>query len=103
MLHAYIDFYWLYSAPATLFVSLSCRVQTSVPCPMGHRVTRISTAHICGAMPEVIRKEDEVKVMEPAFEKLGLAYGFLRSAFQGDEDRFVQSGPKKLRVRSLSP
>ena len=69
MLHAYIDFYWLYSAPATLFVSLSCRVQTSVPCPMGHRVTRISTAHICGAMPEVIRKEDEVKVMEPAFEK----------------------------------
>ena len=31
--------------------------------------------------------------MEPAFEKLGLAYGFLRSAFQGDEDRFVQSGP----------
>ena len=30
--------------------------------------------------------------MNPAFEKLGLAYGFLRSAFQGDEDRFVQSG-----------
>ena len=30
--------------------------------------------------------------MNPAFEHLGLSYGFLRSAFQGDEDRFVQSG-----------
>eukprot|EP00439_Symbiodinium_sp_Y106_P078424 s637_g17.t1 len=47
---------------------------------------------------QVIRKEDEVKVMEPAFEKLGLAYGFLRSAFQGDEDRFVQSGDIRVRV-----
>ncbi|CAE7924119.1 DISP1 [Symbiodinium necroappetens] len=47
---------------------------------------------------QVLKSDDEVKVMEPAFEKLGLAYGFLRSAFQGDEDRFVQSGDIRVRV-----
>ena len=31
-------------------------------------------------------------VMNPVFEKLGLSYGFLKSAFQGEEDRFVPSG-----------
>ncbi|CAE7196295.1 DISP1 [Symbiodinium natans] len=46
---------------------------------------------------QVVPKQDE-KVMNPAFEKLGLAYGFLRSAFQGDEDRFVQSGDIRVRV-----
>ena len=28
-------------------------------------------------------------VMNPVFEKLGLSYAFLKSAFQGEEDRFV--------------
>mmetsp|Transcript_63841 Transcript_63841/g.149913 ORF Transcript_63841/g.149913 Transcript_63841/m.149913 type:complete len:1002 (-) Transcript_63841:88-3093(-) len=46
---------------------------------------------------QVVPKQDE-KVMNPAFEYLGLSYGFLRSAFQGDEDRFVQSGPIRVRV-----
>ncbi|CAE8643010.1 unnamed protein product, partial [Polarella glacialis] len=37
--------------------------------------------------------------MVPVLEKLGLSYGFLRSAYQGDADRFVASG--NLRVRLL--
>ena len=31
-------------------------------------------------------------VMNPVFEKLGLSYAFLKSAFQGEEDRFVPTG-----------
>ncbi|CAE7708242.1 disp1 [Symbiodinium pilosum] len=46
---------------------------------------------------EVVPKQHE-KTMNPAFEHLGLSYGFLRSAFQGDEDRFVQSGDIRVRV-----
>lgn len=33
-------------------------------------------------------------VMNPVFEKLGLSYAFLKSAFQGEEDRFVPNDSK---------
>ncbi|CAJ1378475.1 unnamed protein product [Effrenium voratum] len=37
-------------------------------------------------------------VVQPAFDYLGLAYGFLKSALQGDEDRFVASGNIRVRL-----
>lgn len=38
-------------------------------------------------------KEDSAEAaMQPVFDSLGLSYGFLKSAFEGDEDRFVSSG-----------
>lgn len=37
-------------------------------------------------------------VMNPVFEKLGLSYAFLKSAFQGEEDRFVPNGNMRVRL-----
>lgn len=39
-----------------------------------------------------VKPENAEAVMDPVFETLGLSYAFLKSAFEGEEDRFVPSG-----------
>jgi len=45
-----------------------------------------------------VKPENAEAVMDPVFETLGLSYAFLKSAFEGEEDRFVPSGNMRVRL-----
>eukprot|EP00933_Yihiella_yeosuensis_P070912 TRINITY_DN79072_c0_g1_i1.p1 TRINITY_DN79072_c0_g1~~TRINITY_DN79072_c0_g1_i1.p1 ORF type:complete len:946 (-),score=131.26 TRINITY_DN79072_c0_g1_i1:532-3369(-) len=44
---------------------------------------------------------EEVSAVDPLLDKLGMEYGFLKSAYEGEDDRFLPSGT--LRVRLFFP